>query len=344
MPPLLSGFSPRKAKDPRAGIPGIRALGLVLALTGIVALSVPEAHAQPATSLHLEGRLTTVRFHDGDTFGILSGPQAGRSARLVGLNSLESYGPVHRWIGMPAPRLLELARAATVAASAGQWHCRLEPGREDVYGRLLVDCPDLLFAQLRAGLAHAFGIDGPAPPEPLAAQREAILARRGLWSAGAPALLLTSVHSARERLRNGGYDRVVSTTDGSAFRWRHRHRYRTCQRVCLPLRSLTDASRAQVIGALTSDPLLSGAISALGAPVLQACLDEVATTGRVPQLLDGPAQTRFARALAELRRDPAYWRTVPGQGSCMLYVPPPLRYRDPPTCLVGTTARGRDDA
>ena len=38
-----------------------------------------------------------VSWSDGDSFGITSGRMRGQRVRLLGYNTLESYGPVHKW-------------------------------------------------------------------------------------------------------------------------------------------------------------------------------------------------------------------------------------------------------
>lgn len=45
----------------------------------------------------LNGQKTKVRWSDGDSFDFLEGPYEGPGSRLVGFNTLEAYGPGHRW-------------------------------------------------------------------------------------------------------------------------------------------------------------------------------------------------------------------------------------------------------
>jgi endonuclease YncB( thermonuclease family) len=190
-------------------------------------------HGLPARLL-LDGQPTQVRWIDGDTFKVESGPLAAFSARLSGYNTLETYGPVHR-IGSASPEaLLEVARAAAPLLAAREWRCTAL-GRRDGYGRALVSCPDAAVALLRAGLAMVFAMDEPADPALLAAQREAQAARAGLWAGGVPAELVTSLHSAGEPGlgARGPYDRVVDSRTGLATARPHRRRYRPCQEVCL---------------------------------------------------------------------------------------------------------------
>lgn len=194
----------------------------------------------PAT-LTLDGQPTQVRWIDGDTFQVDSGPLRGFSTRLAGYNTLETFGPVHR-IGEAGPEaLLPVARAAAPRLAEGRWTCATL-GRRDGYGRALVSCPDAAAALVREGLAMVFAVDGPAEPALLAAQREAQAARAGMWAGGAPPLVLTSVHAEGEAGlgSKGAYDRVVDTRTGQAAARPHRRRYQACEEVCVgdaPLRS-----------------------------------------------------------------------------------------------------------
>src|SRR5512146_1313256 len=116
----------------------------------------PRYHA-PDTVV-LDGAATPVRWIDGDTFRILAGTLQGRSARLVGFNTLETYGPVHRWGGWSGIELQALARAATPVAAARAWACT-SSGAADRYRRVLVACPDLAAELVRHGLAMVYAVD-----------------------------------------------------------------------------------------------------------------------------------------------------------------------------------------
>lgn len=173
-----------------------------------------------------------VRWTDGDTFRILDGPHAGRAARLDGYNTLETFGPVHRWGRWSRQELLALAKAAGPAAAGEAWRCSTA-GAEDRYHRLLVDCPGAASALVVSGLAMVYAVDHPAAPELLALQREAQEAHRGMWAKGTPPAIPTSLHSAEE---NGGgptYDRIVDTHSGAAQPRAHDRYYRTCEEVCV---------------------------------------------------------------------------------------------------------------
>lgn len=201
----------------------------------LLALAAPaEARRRPrhpAAAVLLDGTATDVRWTDGDTFRILSGPLRGRSARLEGYNALETYGPVHRWGAWSSAELLENGRAAARLPPTATWRCASR-GDSDRYGRLLVSCPALAAELVRRGLAMAYAVGGPADPGLLAVQREAQRRGAGMWARGVPGAIVTSVHSAREGLRPA-YDRVVDTATGATSQRRHRASYATCQLVCV---------------------------------------------------------------------------------------------------------------
>jgi endonuclease YncB( thermonuclease family) len=190
------------------------------------------AIAKPVSRVFLNGVPTPVYFNDGDSFTVLGGQLEGARTRLSGYNSLESFGPCHRWGNWNAHELYVLAKMATLNARRGVWHCKSDMKR-DGYGRTVWDCPDLAIDQIRKGLAHAMTVtDEPAPAEHLAAQRLAMAERRGIWAHGVPTHVLTSLHSNDEGYEGTTYNRLVSTTDGHSDKWLHKDVYRECQEVC----------------------------------------------------------------------------------------------------------------
>jgi endonuclease YncB( thermonuclease family) len=221
-----------------SGPRGRRALAAALLLAaGAPAAAAPpgrRARARPAPpAVVLDGERRAVRWTDGDTFRLLEGPSAGKSARLVGYNALESYGPVHRWGSWRPAELLAVAQEAARRARSGEWRCSSRGG-EDAYGRLLVACPDAARTLVGEGLAMAFAVDEPPDPELAALQREAQARGAGMWRKGVPPLLPSSLHSAGEPgLEGEPYDRIVDTRTGKTEVRRHRRAYRTCQEVCV---------------------------------------------------------------------------------------------------------------
>jgi micrococcal nuclease len=184
-------------------------------------------------ALVLDGERVAVRWSDGDSFKILSGPLAGNRTRLQGVNALESFGPVHRWGGWSARELQQLAKRTPSLAAAGVWTCAAA-GPRDRYGRLLVACPDLALALARDGQVMVFAMDGPADPALVAAQRAAQAAGAGMWAKGVPDRIVSSTHSADEPGlgRRGAYDRLVDPRTGAAEIRSHARVYEECEEVC----------------------------------------------------------------------------------------------------------------
>lgn len=196
------------------------------------AQAAPASSAIPAGHVRIGGLDHAVRWDDGDTFSYKDAAGAHVKARLADFNTLEGYGPVHRWGGWTAQELYALAKRAGERAREGGWLC--EPtGGEGGYGRIAVRCPALARALIDAGLAHVFAVDGPADAELLQAQAAAQAGGRGMWEKGVPKGLVTSLHSAEET--PGGeavYDRVADTATGVASPRTHTSRYEPCQEVC----------------------------------------------------------------------------------------------------------------
>jgi micrococcal nuclease len=207
------------------------------------ALSVATPTLAARTQIELNGELTQVYFNDGDTFRVSEGPLKGKSSRLHGYNTLESYGPIHRWGTFSRQELFQNANDATQLARKGGWHCKTE-NSVDTYGRLLTTCQDLALELIGEGLAHAMSVtDQPADAALVQKQQEAILARRGMWSKGVPAYVVSSLHSVDEGKNQGEtYNRAVSTEDGHSFLMMHKSSYKDCEEVCYAPTSGSEAS------------------------------------------------------------------------------------------------------
>ena len=206
-----------------------------LALAAPAQASHQHHRRAPPAAVLIDGGRAAVRWSDGDTFRFLDGPHAGRAARLDGYNTLETFGPVHRWGGWSGEELLALAKAAGPAAASRTWRCATS-GAEDRYHRLLVACPEVAAELVGTGLAMVYAVDRPAEQRLLALQREAQRDGKGIWAKGVPAEIPSSLHSIEE---NGGgptYDRIVDTRTGAALKRQHRTAYRTCQEVCVGAR------------------------------------------------------------------------------------------------------------
>src|SRR6185295_19243287 len=122
----------------------------------------------------LNGERTEVNWTDGDSFKIRDGQYKGAGTRLQGYNTLEAYGPVHRWGGWTAQELFELAEESAPHAAEKTWDCRTD-GNKDGYGRLLINCPELTRRMVLDGYAMVYSVDDkPVDAELLALQQQAI--------------------------------------------------------------------------------------------------------------------------------------------------------------------------
>lgn len=191
----------------------------------------PDAPDKPESMVQIQGQGVRVRWSDGDTFRFLDGPWKGRSARMTGFNTLENYGPVHRWGRWSAEDLWALARSSAKLASSKEWTCTTD-GREDSYRRILVHCEGLPELMIGEGHAMVFAADGDADPALLAVQSKAQRKKKGMWKKGVPAGVITSLHSITERGGARAYNRIVDTRSGAALPREHGETYTTCQWVC----------------------------------------------------------------------------------------------------------------
>ncbi len=209
--------------------PALLALALAAGCAHEAPAPAPAPRPAGRSAIVLDGAEAEVRWSDGDSFEVRSGPLAGTDVRLVGYNTLESYGPVHRWGSWTPRELYEIARTSKDLASARTWTCT-SGGKRDAYRRLLVSCPDAALALVEAGHAFAFAVDDPPDPALLAAQRRAIEAKVGIWAKGAPAAIVTSVHPAKDG--KPAYDRVVDLATGTSRKVEHGNAYGVCEEVC----------------------------------------------------------------------------------------------------------------
>lgn len=192
-----------------------------------------ERHDAMGT-ITLNGHPTDVRWSDGDSFNIKSGPYSGLSSRLVGYNTLEAYGPVHRWGDWTAKELYDIAKKSSAVAAMEEWECTTD-GKKEGYGRLLVTCPKLNEHMVREGVATAYAVENTKPQEGLLEiQAQAMKAGAGMWAKGTVNGIITSLHSIDEERGSSGkaYNRIVDTRTGSADKRGHERRYNTCEEVC----------------------------------------------------------------------------------------------------------------
>ncbi|MBL8950177.1 MAG: thermonuclease family protein [Myxococcaceae bacterium] len=208
-------------------------LALVLLLVPTASKVHHKKHSAPGTVV-LNGEKTQVNWTDGDSFKLKEGKFKGSGTRLQGYNTLEAYGPVHRWGEWTTHELFELAEDSAPHAAMKTWECTTDE-KKDGYGRLLINCPELTKHMILDGYAMVYSVDGPVDEQLLALQQQAIKNKAGMWKKGAPKGLVTSLHSLGEPDSNGAttaYNRVADTRTGAAVKREHQVRYDTCQEVC----------------------------------------------------------------------------------------------------------------
>ena len=295
---------------------------------------VERAEAVPTSNVILNGVATPVFYNDGDTFRALAGKHAQTPARLGGFNTLESYGPVHQWKGWTFKELYVNAKQATLNARRGIWSCKADPSNRDGYGRMLAECLDLATDQIKKGLAHAYNIGGPAHPQLIAAQRYAITHRKGMWAKGAPALVMTSLHSADERLDNkDNYNRLISSVDGQSTKWKHQNTYRECEKVCHRVKELSREAARHVLSRLRKNERTSRIIRGYEDPYLIVLLNEFVQTGRVAEIFGKGDVVALGAELKRMQKAGDFGELVDTEGSCMIYVVFERRYKAKPDCL-----------
>jgi micrococcal nuclease len=210
----------------------------MLMLVALVVFSGSKVHHKKHNAegdIVLNGEKTRVNWTDGDSFKTKDGKFKGSGTRLQGYNTLEAYGPVHRWGEWTAHELFELAEGSAAHAAMKTWECTTDE-KKDGYGRLLVICPELTKHMVLDGYAMVYSVDDkPVDPELLKLQQEAIKNQAGMWKKGAPKGVITSLHSLGEEDSNGAptaYNRVVDIRTGAAAKRQHQKRYGTCEEVC----------------------------------------------------------------------------------------------------------------
>ena len=164
-------------------------IGVILSMFVSVPVSAQTdapGNTIPESTLELGGTTYRVHWQDGDSFRVLN--DEGLKTRVTQFNTLESYGPVHRWGEWKAEELQAIANQATEFASRGSWNCSfVRDGmsrKKDGYGRNLVRCDDLALALVREGLAHVLLFKNEKADELVQAQQEAIQNKRGMWKKG----------------------------------------------------------------------------------------------------------------------------------------------------------------
>jgi len=192
-----------------------------------------DEHGAPGFIV-LNGERTKVLWSDGDSFDFKSGRYDGQGTRLVGYNTLEAYGPVHRWGSWTREELYAIAKSGARLAASQEWECTTQ-GEPDAYGRVLVDCPKLAREMALQGVGLAYGVRSRPAPRVLDAMHQAQRAGRGVWEKGVPDFIITALHS-RDEDKDGKYptaaDRVLDTRTGETSMRKHMNNYQVCEEVC----------------------------------------------------------------------------------------------------------------
>jgi hypothetical protein len=220
-----------------------------------------------------------------------------------------------------------MAKMATYHARRGVWECETG-GETDTYGRMLATCPGLGEELVRLGLAHVLSIDDePGDAKLLAAQREAIEARRGLWSHGVPDFVLTSIHSAEEDIDGTGtYNRLVSSADGHSVKWKHGNHYAECSKVCQLVYQVDAATIDAVAKELRTDKAVAAIIEPLDDAELRRVVVDFARFRHVNREIREDEREKLERHLLGYAAKGRFG-TADGQpGSCMVHVDFKRRY------------------
>jgi len=322
-----SPLSPSKTQTHRNGVrvrPFHTLIGVLLLTTAVFLSGTGTVQAKSKSKVFLNGVPTPVYFNDGDSFAVLKGPLSGTRGRLAGFNTLESYGPVHRWGTWTRQELYHLAKEGTLNARRGVWTCTSDM-KKDFYGRTLWDCPDLAEDQIRKGLAHALTVTRlPAREVYLEAQRDAIAHRRGIWAHGVPDFILTSTHSAAESAGTWNtYNRLVSSADGHSEKWYHDNAYEECFDVCLQVAPVDKAwleAAAAGLKSGTDDGDVDALIGRLKDTQLNDILIDYLKLGFSNRVEDAELHSKVMAAIEAIQTGGAVAKITRSPGSCMLYV------------------------
>ena len=297
-------------------------LTTVMVSGAMLAGSTSDA-AEAKTKVMINGEPAPVFFNDGDSFRVLEGTYKGAKARLAGYNTLESFGAVHQWGDWTAKEMYVLAKMATVFARDGVWECESD-GKTDTYGRSLMWCPALAEELVRNGFAHVMTIDDePGRPALVAAQKEAIENRRGIWAHGVPAFVLTSLHSAEEDVDgNGTYNRLVSSEDGHSVKWKHSTRYKECDNVCHYNYEVDDAKIDEVTKDLGEDAVAAKYLGKLKGDDLRTVVVAFATYRHINRKVAKDQREALKAHLTKVYADAGRFGNSPRTpGACMVHVP-----------------------
>lgn len=297
-------------------------LAVGLGASALLGGSGESEAAEAQTKVILNGEAVPVFFNDGDSFRVLGGDFKDAKARLFGYNTLESYGAVHQWGGWTAKELYVIAKMGTYNARDGVWECESD-GKTDTYGRLLVWCPRLAEEQVRKGYAHVMSIDdNPGKAELIAAQREAIAARRGIWAHGVPEFVLTSLHSKEEDVDGKGtYNRLVSSVDGHSVKWRHSTRYSECDKVCDYVYDVDGPTIDGLVAPAKADEAIGAYLSPLSDADARSVLFDYAKFRHINRKIAEDDRQDLLALLDAWAEAGRFGAQAEHEGACMIHVP-----------------------
>lgn len=311
-------------------------LSVLLAIAAAPA-AVAQTSGEAVSRVYLNGVPTPVHFNDGDSFRVLAGEHKGTRARLAGFNTLETFGPVHRWGTWHEKELYVISKLGTLNARQGVWRCETKTFEKDTYGRILWHCRDLAIDQIRRGLAHALSVSyEPSDPELIAAQQDAIQNRRGMWAHGVPEYVLTSLHSASEGGGRDGrtYNRLVSSRDGHSAKWQHDNSYGECEWVCRQEMKVSQKLVKNAVEEIIVDPEIGGEALKLGDKKLTQIVGDYARLGYFGGVDDDEVAAGLEKKLLSLKEAGELGDRNATTGSCSLYVVFERRYGPTrPGCL-----------
>ena len=210
---------------------------------------------------------------------------------------------------------------ATLHARKGIWECTTD-GDTDTYGRILVECDGLAEDLIRRGMAHTLTVtDEGGKPTFVAAQKEAMEAKRGLWSHGIPAFILTSLHSAEEDTEGKGtYNRLVSTEDGHSVKWRHSNKYSECSKVCHMVYDVEASVIDEITKALREDTAVATITEPLDDAALRRVVEEFAAFRHIGRdVPEDDRETLKAHLLGYVSQG-RFGSAEPQPGSCMIHI------------------------
>jgi endonuclease YncB( thermonuclease family) len=303
----------------------VRWASLAVLLVSNTALAQTEAK----TRVFMNGEAVPVYFNDGDTFRVLEGKYQGMNCRLGGFNTLETFGPVHKWGTWDAKELYVISKMATLNARRGVWHCNTTTFEKDTYGRVLWDCPDLRADQIRRGFAHTVSIDYTPADETLnAIQKDAQENKRGMWAHGVPNYVVSSLHSVDEVGGGRGrtYNRLVSTADGHSAKWQHENEYGECEWVCRQERQVPTAAIQEAVEELIVDAEIGEEALELGDKKLLQVVTDFAVLGYFGGVTDEKLAAGLTKKLEAMVAAKKLGDGTSAVGSCALYVVFERRY------------------